>query len=202
MKKIFLVYGGKKIANANGDINKALFDVDVSFFTEDNGFEFKYTDINDAYNADEEVDNFLWADAIIYHFPIWWMGMPYPLKEYIDRVFTEGHRKGMYRSDGRKSDNPAINYGTGGLMHGKKYMVTTSWNAPETAFTLPGEFFQQRSVDDGVLFGFHRMNAFVALEPLQNMHFHDIEKNSSPEYIKQLLNNYKNHLSQLFSLVD
>ncbi len=198
MKKIFVVYGGKKFAHSNGELNTSLLKVDMSFFAEENGFEFKYVDINDPYNTEEEVDKYLWADAVIYHFPIWWMGMPYPLKEYFDKVFTEGHRKGMYRSDGRKSDNPAINYGTGGLLQGKKYMVTTTWNAPETAFTLPGEFFQQKSVDEGVLFGFHRMNAFVAMEPLKSMHFHDVEKNGTPEYIGNLIDGYKKHLTELF----
>ncbi|SPZ92322.1 Uncharacterised protein [Sphingobacterium multivorum] len=31
-------------------------------------------------------------------------------------------------------------------MQGKKYMVTSSWNAPETAFTMENEFFDQHSV--------------------------------------------------------
>jgi modulator of drug activity B len=59
--------------------------------------------------------------------------------------------------------------------------VTTSWNAPEEAFTIPGEFFNQKSVDEGPLFGFHRMNAFTGMEPLESKHFHDIEKNADVE---------------------
>ncbi|WP_369828762.1 hypothetical protein [Flavobacterium sp. 1] len=43
------------------------------------------------------------------------------------------------------------------MLHGTKYMVTTSssWNAPNEAFTLPDEFFGETSVDDGSLFGFY-----------------------------------------------
>lgn len=60
-----------------------------------------------------------------------------------------------------------MNYGTGGLMQGKRYMVTTSWNAPQTAFTLEGEFFDRRTVDEGVLFGFHKMNQFVGMTRIE-----------------------------------
>ena len=156
------------------------------------------SDINEPYNLTDEVQKYVWADVIIYHFPVWWFGLPFALKEYLDRVLTAGHRNGMYYSDGRKSENPAINYGKGGLMHGKKYMVTSSWNAPETAFTLPDEFFKQTNVDDGVLFGFHRMNEFLAMEALESVHFHDIEKNNGPKQIAMHKSNYKNHLERIF----
>lgn len=198
MRKIFVINGGLKFAHSNGTLNHSLSEIDKGYFTANNGFEFRFTDINEAYDIEAEVDNFLWADTVIYHFPAWWMGMPFAQKEYIDRVFTAGHRKGMYYSDGRKSDNPEVNYGKGGLMHGRTYLVTTTWNAPETAFTLPGEFFQQKSIDEGVLFGFHRMHAFVGMEPLESMHFHDVEKNGGAERMTLLLDGYKSHLKKHF----
>ncbi|MGJ5641463.1 NAD(P)H-dependent oxidoreductase [Formosa sp. S-31] len=198
MKKIFVINGGKIFAHSNGQFNKTLLEIDQSFFTKDKGFKLQFTDINNPYDIEEEIGKFLWADIIIYHFPAWWMGMPYALKEYLDKVLTAGHRKGMYYSDGRKAENPNINYGTGGLMHGRKYMVTTTWNAPETAFTLPGEFFKETSVDDGILFGFHRMNEFIALEALESIHFHDVEKNNGPEQIEIHKSNYSNHLKKVF----
>ena len=100
----------------------------------------------------------------------------------------------MYASDGRSHKNPAINYGKGGLMHGKKYMVTSSWNAPEEAFTLENEFFDQKSVDEGVLFGFHKMNEFTGMTRLNSFHFHDIEKNATPERIQAYETEYKSFL--------
>ena len=74
-------------------------------------------------------------------------------------------------------------------------MLTTSWNAPKEAFTLPGEFFSEKSVDEGPLFGFHRMNAFTGMSPLESMHFHDIEKNAD---VLRDLELYKAHLTRLF----
>lgn len=87
-------------------------------------------------------------------------------------------------------------------MHGKKYLVTTSWNAPETAFTLEGEFFNQHSVDDGVLFGFHRMNAFTGMSHLGSFHFHDLEKGATQERIDHYEIEYKNYLKKVLETQD
>lgn len=32
----------------------------------------------------------LWADALVFIYPVWWFGMPAILKGWIDRVFQEG----------------------------------------------------------------------------------------------------------------
>lgn len=194
--KIFVINGGQVFGHSGGRFNQTIAAETLQFFTENPGFEIRLTDINEAYDPANEVQHFVWADVIIYHTPIWWFQVPNGLKKYLDEVFTAGHQKGIYHSDGRNAENPAINYGTGGMLHGKKYMVTTSWNAPATAFTLPGEFFNQRSVDDGPLFGFHRMNAFTGMRPLPGIHFHDVEKNAN---IARDLENYRQHLKTTFS---
>ncbi|WP_097127692.1 NAD(P)H-dependent oxidoreductase [Pedobacter xixiisoli] len=199
MKKIFVINGGQHFAHSGGKFNKTISNWDKEFFTIDNGFELKYTDINEDYDLNEEVEKFVWADVVVYHTPVWWFGLPYKFKQYLDTVFTAGHRKGVYYSDGRKLETPAINYGTGGSLHGRNYMLTTTWNAPETAFTLPNEFFNETSVDDGVMFGFHRMNAFTGMKKLDGFHFHDLEKNATPERIENYEKNYKNHLEQVFN---
>ena len=195
MKKIFVINGGQKFGHSGGKFNKTISDASVEFFSNQPGYEVKYTDVNDDYDPAEEVEKYVWADVVIYHTPIWWFQVPHALKQYIDLVFTEGHAKGIYHSDGRSSENPAINYGTGGMLHGRQYMVTSSWNAPREAFTLPNEFFNETSVDDGVLFGFHRMNAFTGMTPLKSLHFHDVEKNADVQrdlaiYIDHLIENF------------
>lgn len=194
--KVFIINGGQVFGHSGGRFNKTIAEATQNFFTSNETFEVRLTDINQPYDPAEEVNNFVWADVIIYHTPIWWFQLPYGLKQYLDVVFTEGHQKGIYRSDGRSASNPEINYGTGGTMHGKKYMVTTSWNAPATAFTLPGEFFNEHSVDEGPLFGFHRMNAFTGMLPLESIHFHDVEKNAD---IDKDLKRYRAHLNRIFN---
>lgn len=155
------------------------------------------TNINDAFDPLAEVENFKWADVIIYHTPIWWFQLPNGMKRYIDEVFTAGHDNGIYRNDGRSRKNPDVNYGTGGLMQGKRYMVTTSWNAPQTAFTLEGEFFDRHTVDEGVLFGFHKMNQFVGMTRIEGFHFHDLEKNATPERIAEYHKAYVAHINRV-----
>lgn len=195
MTKIFIINGGQKFGHSGGKFNETIAQETVEFFKNNSNFEVKTSDVNKEYDPEEEVDKFVWADVIVYHTPIWWFQLPHGFKKYIDVVFTEGHAKGIYHSDGRSSKNPAINYGTGGMLNGRKYLITTSWNAPKEAFTLPGEFFNEKSVDEGPLFGFHRMNAFTGMTSLESMHFHDIEKNAD---VPRDLEQYKNHLTKLF----
>jgi modulator of drug activity B len=195
MKNIFVINGGQIFGHSGGKFNKTLSDTTVAYFTGKEGFEVRYTDVNNSYDLKQEVDNYKWADVVIYHTPVWWFQLPHGFKKYIDEVFTEGYQNGIYKSDGRSSANPAINYGTGGMMHGKVYMLTTSWNAPKEAFTLPGEFFNQHSVDEGPLFGFHRMNAFTGMQPLESLHFHDVMKSAD---IPAEIQRYTQHLDKIF----
>jgi len=194
MKNILIINAGQLFGHSGGRYNDTVAQVTLEFLKE-NDFNIRQTNIASGYQPDEEVEKFVWADVIMYHTPIWWFQLPHKFKQYIDEVFTAGHRTGIYNSDGRTSENPEINYGTGGMLHGRKYLLTTSWNAPKTAFTLPGEFFGERSVDDGPLFGFHRMNAFTGMKPLPTFHFHDVEKNAD---VKKDMAEYRMHLESVF----
>lgn len=196
MKKVLIINGGQNFGHSGGKYNQTIANNTLQVLEGFGNVEVKITNISEGYDKHGEVQKFVWADYIIYHTPIWWFQLPNGFKKYIDEVFTAGHAKGIYMSDGRKADNPKINYGTGGMLGGRKYMLTTSWNAPETAFTLPGEFFNETSVDNGPLFGFHRMNAFVSLEKMESFHFHDVEKNADVERDMKL---YRNHLKEVFS---
>jgi modulator of drug activity B len=198
MKKIFIINGGQEFAHSGGKFNQTVTDWTIDYLTQNPQYEVKTTAIQEEIDLNKEVEKFVWADLIIYHTPVWWFQLPNLFKKYIDDVFTAGHNKGIYKSDGRSRTNPDINYGTGGLLHGRKYMLTTSWNAPATAFTLPGEFFNETSVDDGVMFGFHKMNKFVGMEKLSGFHFHDVEKGATSENISIFKKEYTQHLDQIF----
>lgn len=193
---VFIINGGQTFAHSGGMFNNTLTGWTVEVMKE-KGFAYRVTNINDAFDPLAEVENFKWADVIIYHTPIWWFQLPNGMKRYIDEVFTAGHDNSIYRNDGRSRKNPDVNYGTGGLMQGKRYMVTTSWNAPQTAFTLEGEFFDRHTVDEGVLFGFHKMNQFVGMTRIEGFHFHDLEKNATPERIAEYHKAYVAHINRV-----
>lgn len=195
MNKVLIINAGQNFGHSGGRFNNTVTEATLAFFRGQEDVKVKQTIISNGYDPVEEVEKFVWADVIVYHTPIWWFQLPHGFKKYIDEVFTAGHQKGIYHSDGRSADNPKVNYGTGGMLHGRSYMLTTSWNAPETAFTLPGEFFAGHSVDEGALFGFHRMNAFTGMRPLKSFHFHDIEKNAD---VIRDMKNYHNHLEEVF----
>lgn len=197
MKNIFIINGGQEFGHSGGRFNKTIARATEDFFRTQ-GFEVKTTDINKPYDPELEVIKYTWADIIIYHTPIWWFQLPHKFKEYIDIVFTKGHKKGIYHSDGRSAVNPTRNYGTGGMLKGKYYLVTSSWNAPEEAFTVPGEFFNETSADKGVLFGFHCMNAFTGMKALESFHFHDVEKNAA---IKRDTGRYLQHLHEVLATI-
>lgn len=202
MKKIFVINGGQHFAHSGGKFNETLTGWTVDYFKNQLGAEVKVTDINEPYVAAEEVEKFLWADLIIYHTPVWWFQLPYKLKEYIDVVFTEGHENGIYKNDGRSrhNDNPKLHYGTGGLLQGRKYMLTTSWNAPIEAFTVKGEFFEQHNEDEAII-GAHKMNQFVGLSRLEGFHFHEMEKGVTPEKIEEDRKEYIKHLENISHLL-
>lgn len=194
MKKIFVINGAPKFAHSGGEFNKTLLSWTTAYFQQ-KGYEVKSTDINNGYDVEEEVSKFIWADIIIYHTPIWWFQLPNDFKKYFDEVLTAGHQNGIYFSDGRRSANPTRNYGTGGTLQGRRYMLTTTWNAPLDAFTIDGEFFNQHNVDEGAMFGFHRMNAFIGMQPVESFHFYDVMKNPN---IEQSEKKYLTHLDKIF----
>ncbi|MDR1503884.1 MAG: NAD(P)H-dependent oxidoreductase [Prevotella sp.] len=196
MAKIFIINGGQVFDESKGLFNKLLTEWTESFLKE-NGSEVRITHTESDYDTQQEAENFVWADVIVLHTPIWWFQLPWKLKQYFDLVFQNG-RGTIFKSDGRTRTNPEINYGTGGLLHGKKYMITTSWNAPEGAFTLKDELMSETSADDGVLFGMHIMMKFVGLEKLAGFHFYDILKGLTPERFEAYEKAYQQHLEKTF----
>ncbi|STH09599.1 modulator of drug activity B [Escherichia coli] len=133
MSNILIINGAKKFAHSNGQLNDTLTEV-ADGTLRDLGHDVRIVRADSDYDVKAEVQNFLWADVVIWQMPGWWMGAPWTVKKYIDDVFTEGHGT-LYASDGRTRKDPSKKYGSGGLVQGKKYMLSLTWNAPMEAFT-------------------------------------------------------------------
>lgn len=194
MKKILLLNGGKAFAHSHGQYNTTLHDAAVAFLDRA-GFDVKTTFIDGGYDIEEEVQKFLWADVVIYQMPGWWMGAPWTVKKYLDEVFTAGHGS-LYASDGRTRSDASQKYGSGGLIQGKQYMLSLTWNAPVQAFEDPTDFFEGKGVD-AVYFPFHKANEFLGMTGLPTFICNDVMKVPN---IEQDVARYEQHLAQVFGV--
>lgn len=71
-----------------------------------------------------EQNKLLWADAIMFQFPLWWFGMPAILKGWIERVYAFGFAYGY------KDGSNAHRYGEG-ILAGKRALVSVTTGGPE-----------------------------------------------------------------------
>lgn len=191
MKKILLLNGGKQFAHSDGRYNATLHDAAVAYLDRA-GFDVKTTFIDGGYDAEEEVQKILWADLVIYQMPGWWMGAPWTVKKYLDEVFTAGHGS-LYANDGRTRSDASQKYGSGGLIHGKKYMLSLTWNAPQQAFDDPSDFFEAKGVD-AVYFPFHKANQFLGMSALPTFLSTDVMKMPN---IERDVARYEQHLAEV-----
>lgn len=82
----------------------------------------------------EEQAKLDWADAVVFHFPLWWFAPPAILKGWIDRVFVKGYAYGVTDPD---HPGRTLRYGEG-VLAGKRALVLTSAGGPEAAFGARG----------------------------------------------------------------
>ena len=194
MKNILLLDGGKQFAHSNGQYNATLHEAAAAFFDRA-GFDIRTTFIDGGYDIEEEVEKFLWADVVIYQMPGWWMGAPWTVKKYLDEVFTAGHGS-LYASDGRTRSDASQKYGSGGLIQGKRYMLSLTWNAPQQAFDDPSDFFEAKGVD-AVYFPFHKANQFLGMSALPTFLSTDVMKVPN---IERDVARYQQHLAEVFGV--
>ncbi len=193
MSNILIINGAKQFAHSNGELNDTLTQVANEVLAE-LGHTIKITRTDGDYDITEEIQKYVWADVIIYQMPGWWMGAPWTVKKYIDDIFTEGHGT-LYASDGRSRSDASKKYGSGGLIHDKKYMLSLTWNAPMDAFTDEDQFFHGVGVD-GVYLPFHKANQFLGMQSLPTFIVNDVIKSPNVELYKT---EYRQHLLALFA---
>lgn len=144
------------------------------------------TIVEHGYNVPEEIAKFKQADAVIFQYPVYWFMMPSTLKRYLDDVYAYGE---FFAFSGGE-------YGSGGLMKGKKFMLSTTPNAPIEVFNNnnPNSFFEGRSVES-VLLPMRKSQEYCGLEQLPHFSCHNIVKNPQFESDKE---RYIRHLTNVF----
>ena len=194
MMRVLLINGHQRYPGfAEGKLNQTIADAAEGQLTAA-GHEVRTTIVESGYDIASELEKYRWADAVFVQTPVYWMSVPYLFKKYIDEVYTSGVGEVLYMDDGRTRSDPSKKYGTGGLLNGKKYMLSTTWNAPLESFEDPAQFFEGRGVD-GVFMWLHKVYQFFGMEPLPTFSCYDVYKSADKE---EDLRRLREHLDGAF----
>ncbi|OQY11681.1 MAG: hypothetical protein B6I31_04460 [Desulfobacteraceae bacterium 4572_19] len=168
MKKILIINGHEKFPNlAEGKFNRTFSDLALEH-AKNQSMEVQSTYVDEPFDIEQELQKLVWADLVILQTPVYWFCVPGKLKMYIDQVFLAGYRT-IYTGAGGKD------YGKGGLLKGK-YMLSTTWNAPEMAFEF-GALMDGRTVDDVFLWLHKTLNYIGLTKAAPTFSCFDIVKN-------------------------
>lgn len=182
MKNVLLINAHQLyVGISSGGLNRTMAGV-IQEEAEKRGYAFRQTDIERGYDVADEVQSHLWADLIILQSPVYWFGTPWIYKKYVDEVFTAGMMQGCFiTGDGRTREIPDKQYGTGGLLEGKQYMISLTWNAPVQAFgDADQRLFEGKTVDD--VFTHNTSNyKFCGMKILPAFSCHDVMKQPNIE---------------------
>ncbi len=180
MSNILIINAHHKYPFAEGRLNGSLVQKADELLTA-GGHTTRVVTIDDGWDVDRELENHQWADIVLLQTPVNWMGVPWTFKKYMDEVYTAGMGGQLCDGDGRHREAPEKQYGSGGTLVGKKYMLSLTFNAPKESFDDAGQFlFQGKGVDD-LLFPMHMNFRFFGMEPLPTFACFDVMKNADVE---------------------
>lgn len=198
LKKVLLINTHLTYPNwSEGKLNNAFHQAAKDYFIS-NSFQVLETTVENNYSPEEEVEKHMEADIVILQMPVNWFGAPWIYKKYVDEVFNSGmFSEKFLTGDGRTRTDPSKQYGTGGKMYGKKFMICATWNAPAEAFDNPDQKLLKGKSTSDLLLNITGNYSFCGYEILSGYNCFDIFKN---ENIAQDLKNYPAHLSKVFNI--
>ncbi len=197
-KKVLLINTHLTYPNwTEGTLNNSFIQKAKDFFVA-KGFEVLETKVEEGYNPEEEVEKHMEADIIILQTPVNWFGAPWIYKKYVDEVFNSGLNSQKFLSgDGRTREDASKQYGTGGKMQGKKFMVCATFNAPAEAFDNPSQMLMQGKGTADLFLPITSNYRFCGVEIATDYNCFDIFKDGN---IAEVLENYPAHLAKVFDL--
>lgn len=180
---------------SEGRLNETLMQI-MRNELESGGYIVNATNIEKGYDINREVQKHLDADIIIVQSPVYWFGAPWIYKKYIDEVFTRGMIDGVFLTgDGRSDTDPTLQYGTGGKLGGKKFMLSLTMNSPEKAFNDTKQVLHRGASVEELFHGVTSVYKFCGADIVPEFSSFDVIKNPHvPEYISGL----KQHLHKHF----
>ena len=180
MSKILIINAHHQYPFAEGRLNGTLSRLAAEQLA-GQGHETRVVTVDEGWEVEAEIESHQWADIVLLQTPVNWMSVPWTFKKYMDEVYTAGMDGRLCEGDGRHSDAPKKNYGAGGTLSGKQYMLSLTFNAPEESFNDPQEYlFQGKSVDD-LFFPMHMNFRFFGMEALPTFACYDVMKAADAE---------------------
>ncbi len=131
-----------------------------------------------------ELDKLVWADLVIFHFPLYWYSMPAIMKGWIDRVLISDLCYGGLRF-----------YDRGGLT-GKRAMLAITLGGQPHMFSRVGVHGDLQALLSHILRGTLAYVGFTVLPPFFAFHVPYI----SAEARRETLEQYESHLKGLETL--
>jgi modulator of drug activity B len=178
---------------SEGKLNSTFMEIAKTSFVE-RGIAAAETFIERGYDPAEEVAKHVEADLVILQTPVNWFSAPWIYKKYVDEVFNFGlANKTLLDGDGRTRDDPRRQYGTGGKMQGKKFMVSATWNAPRETFSNPNSVLYHGKGTDDLFLPITSNYRFLGYEVLPDFGVFDIYKNPD---IRRAIEEYRHHLGK------
>jgi modulator of drug activity B len=178
---------------SEGKLNLAFMELAKTFFVE-RGHQVVETFIERGYKPEEEVNKHLAADVVILQTPVNWFSAPWIYKKYVDEVFNVGlSTKVLLEGDGRTRKDPSKQYGTGGKMQGRKFMISATWNAPKETFDNPNSVLYAGKGTADLFLPITSNYKFCGYNILPAFGIFDIFKNPD---VPHALEDYKRHLEK------
>ncbi len=194
-KKVLLIQAHLFYPSSEGKLNDAFFQIAKSFFIK-NGYQVLETKIETAYDIDQEVEKHLEANIVILQTPVNWFSAPWIHKKYVDELFNAGlDSQKLVSDDGRSREDIHKQYGSGGKMQGKKFMICATWNAPAEAFGNPAQQLMKGKTTADLFLSITTNYTFCGYDIVPDYNCFDIYKSGD---ITKDLENYPLHLEKYF----
>jgi len=189
---VFLIDGYETFPGVGeAKLNHSLVKTATEYF-ENKGHSVKTSCIESGYDAIDEHEKLIWCDILFIQTPVYWFGIPGLFKSYIDRVLMVGYANGStLAGDGRSRDDTTKQYGSGGLLINKKYIASSTWNAPKEAFSNKQQFLEGFNPDQP-LTQLHKSYQFLGMKKIPSFEIYDVFK--SPESVASQVETFKTHL--------
>jgi NAD(P)H dehydrogenase (quinone) len=137
-----------------------------------------------------EQEKLLWADAVIFQFPMWWYGMPAILKGWVERVYALGFAYGQGLHDKTKWGK---RFGEG-ILEGRRSMVCTTLGGRAAQYGPRGVNGQ---IDDLLWPIHHGILFYPGMTVLPPTVFYEVWRRIDEKMVQRLCEHYESRVLSL-----